>query len=333
MVFLKSKFFKIIVAWAITVIALYYAFHSVDWNELLAHLKTADKTYIILAILLTCSSYLFRARRWQFLFPEKPSISYIDSARVLILGFFMNNILPARAGEIVRAHMGSKATGLTRTLVLATVASERLLDGLALSLFFVVFSVGIGGEQISHELLYVAYFFAVAAAGVGVLIYFRESIFLIIEKLNNRLGHKAADFTLKRIKVFIDGLTPMFDKSRFGIVVLWSIFIWSIELSVYTFVALAFGVELSIAFYVLFLVVVNFSSLIPAAPGGIGVIEAVTKTVLVSVGLDAELALALVITQHLIQYLVVCIPGAIIMFTWRDRIRAVEGSGEPVAQG
>ena len=60
-----------------------------------------------------------------------------------------------------------------------------------------------------------------------------------------------------------------------------------------------YGIE----FFVIFLVTVNFSSLIPAAPGGIGVIEAVTKAVLVSVGVDPELALALVITQHVMQYL------------------------------
>ena len=78
---------------------------------------------------------------------------------------------------------------------------------------------------------------------------------------------------------------------------------------------------MEIPFYVLFMVAVNFSSLIPAAPGGIGVIEAVVKTVLVSVGIDAELALAMVITQHIMQYLVVGIPGAAIMMTWRDKLQ------------
>lgn len=312
---------KILFCWGITVLALYYAFYAADWRELWSHVKSANRFWLSGAVLLTFSSYLFRARRWQFLFPVKKCIPWIDSARVLVLGFFMNNVLPARAGELVRAHMGAKATGLTRTLVLATIASERLLDGLTLSLFFVLFSLGMGRGDLSTEILYVVYLFAFATAGVGVVLFFRESLFKMIERLNNKTEHKAATFTLQRIKVFIDGLAPLFKRNRLGIVSLWSIFIWAVELSVYTCVGLAYGVHLDVPFYVLFMVAVNFSSLIPAAPGGIGVIEAVVKTVLVSVGIDAELALAMVITQHVIQYLVVGIPGALIMFTWRDSIK------------
>ncbi len=315
---------KIILAWGITILALYYAFHSVDWTELVDHARSANKLYLFCALGLTITSYLCRGRRWQFLFPAKKSINYVDSVRVLVLGFFMNNVLPARAGELVRAHMGGKVTGLTRTLVLATIASERLLDGVTLSLFFVLFSFGLGGQELSHELLYVAYLFAAVTIGVGITLFFREKVFKKIEKFNDRIGHKAANYTLQRVKIFIEGLSPLFNRSRLLIVSLWSAFIWLVELSVYIFVGLAYGIDLDMSFFILFMVTVNFSSLIPAAPGGIGVIEAVTKTVLMSVGIGPELALAMVITQHVIQYIVVSIPGALIMFTWRNRIKEAE---------
>lgn len=321
---MAKRTLKILFCWGITFLALYYALHSTDWNEFWGHVKATDKLWLLLAVGLTGCSYVFRSRRWQYLFPERDSIGIFDSWRVLKLGFFMNNVLPARAGEIVRAHMGSKATGLTRTLVLATIASERLLDGLALSLFFVVFSLGLGKEELSTELLYVAYFFAAVSLGVGVVLFFREFIFKIIESLNERFGGKAATFTLQRLKIFIDGLAPLYKKNRIGIVSLWSVFIWLIELGVFTAVGVAYGVHMEMPFYVLFMVAVNFSSLIPAAPGGIGVIEAVVKTVLVSVGIEPELALAMVITQHFIQYMVVGIPGAAIMLTWKERINTAE---------
>ena len=68
------------------------------------------------------------------------------------------------------------------------------------------------------------------------------------------------------------------------------------------------------------MVAVNFSSLIPSAPGGIGVIEAVASAALVSIGVPRELALVMVLTQHVIQYIVVCIPGAIMTLSWRARL-------------
>jgi uncharacterized protein (TIRG00374 family) len=321
---MAKKTLKILICWGITILALYYALRSTDWGEFWSHVKEADKLWLLLAVGLTGCSYVFRSRRWQFLFPEKSVIGIFDSWRVLKLGFFMNNVLPARAGEIVRAHMGSKTTGLTRTLVLATIASERLLDGLALSLFFVIFSLGLGKEELSTELLYVAYVFAAASLAVGIILFFREPIFKFIERINGRFGGKAATYTLQRVKIFIEGLAPLFQKNRIGIIVLWSIFIWFVELGVFTAVGVAYGVHMEMPFYVLFMVAVNFSSLIPAAPGGIGVIEAVVKTVLMSVGIAPELALAMVITQHVIQYTVVGIPGAAIMLTWKEKLQEVQ---------
>jgi hypothetical protein len=319
---MTKRSLKILFCWIVTALALYYVFHSTNWVELWSHVRESNKTWLLLAVALTGFSYVCRARRWQFLFPEKKTITAFDSWRVLKLGFFMNNILPARAGELVRAHMGSKTTGLTRTLVLATIASERLLDGLTLSLLFVAFSLGLGKADLSANILYVAYLFAAVSLGVGLVLLFRDFIFRTIESLNAKFGGRMATYTLDRIKIFIDGLSPLFRKNRSGIIALWSIFIWLVELGVFISVGLAYGVHMDLPFYVLFMVAVNFSSLIPAAPGGIGVIEAVVKTVLVSVGIDPELALAMVITQHVIQYLVVGIPGAGIMLTWRDKIPA-----------
>ena len=74
----------------------------------------------------------------------------------------------------------------------------------------------------------------------------------------------------------------------------------------------------------LFLVAVNFSSLIPSAPGAIGVIEAVTTAVLMSLGVEKEHALSMVLTQHAIQYLVVGLPGVVMLFTWKKHIKDSE---------
>ena len=77
----------------------------------------------------------------------------------------------------------------------------------------------------------------------------------------------------------------------------------------------SFSADLSFLACVVFMVAVNFSSLIPAAPGGIGVIEAVATAVLVGIGIEKELALSMVITQHAIQFMMIAIPGLIIFLS------------------
>lgn len=313
--------------WAVTLAALYYAFHGVRWDILLSHLGQARLFWILLAVTFTILSYLFRSRRWQGLFP-KHVFNFPNAARVLFLGFFMNNILPARAGELVRAHMGARLGQESRTLVLATIASERLVDGLTISFMFVAFAIGIGDPNLSRELLYVAYFFGAAGIAALIVIALRQHLFQLINKISQRLNNRASNYTSARLQVFINGLTPLTAGHTVPRIVVWSLVIWGVELMVYQAVALAFSANLSLPQCVLFLVAVNFASLVPAAPAGLGVIEAIASAVLVSVGVEKELALTMVMAQHAIQYLVVGVPGAIIMFNWKKTLQSLKSEAD-----
>ncbi|RIL07454.1 MAG: hypothetical protein DCC75_10020 [Proteobacteria bacterium] len=320
--------------WVITVVALYLAFGGVDWQIIVRHLHEVDPSWLCVAFSCTCLSYLFRSRRWQDLFPEH-TLSFSAATRTLILGFFMNNILPARAGELVRAHMGSRLSGQTRTLVLATIASERLIDGLTISLMFVAFAIGLGDQNTSQNMLYVAYGFAIVAATVILTLIFRAPLFALAEKVSELIEHRASNYTLDRFQVFVNGLSPLTTISKLPVIIGWSAVVWGTELLVYISVLKAYSTEVPLAYAVLFLVAVNFSSLIPSAPGAIGVIEAIASAVLVSIGIEKEHALTMVMTQHVIQYLVVGLPGAIILLTWRKNINSAndERTGNIAARG
>lgn len=318
----KGRLIKSVLPWIITIVALYLAFRGIDWSLILSHLGDANSKFIVVAFLLTCTSYIFRSRRWQGLF-EDTHLRFQDSVRVLILGFFMNNILPARAGELVRAHLGSKVTGETRTLVLASIAIERIIDGLTISIMFVIFAFGLGDAELSRRLSYVAFAFAGITVGVIFVIAFRDKVFSFVDRVQTRFHSTATKYFTDKLQIFINGLSPMCSWDRIPALVAWSAVIWGTELLIYIFVNRAFGAGLNLAECVLFLVAVNFSSLIPAAPGGIGVIEAVSSAVLVSMGTPRELALIMVLTQHAIQYVVIGIPGAALLLTWRAKLPSV----------
>ena len=298
---MKRLVLKILLPWLVTVVALYFAFRGVDWGLLWDNATKAQPLYVLATILLTVISYILRAARWPLLFPDTP-LPLGSSYRVLVLGFFMNNILPARAGELVRAHLGAKVVGKPRTLVLATIASERLADGLTISLMFagiiMVFGQGHLDPEYATNLMYVAYLFIAVAIGVI-----------------------ASTYTLSRLKIFIHGLSPLCVPSRAFKITLWSLTIWLVELAAFACVAAALQASLSLSGTVMFLVAVNFSSLIPAAPGGFGVIELVAKSVLMSVGVaSSEQALCMVLMQHVIQYAVIGIPGAFLLSTLRSQL-------------
>jgi uncharacterized protein (TIRG00374 family) len=321
---MKRTIAKKLLPWLVTLGALYLAFRGVEWEQLWSHIRSARIEWIVVAILLTILSYWLRAARWPLLFPSV-TFPLLSSWKVLVLGFFMNNILPARAGEIVRAHLGAKVLGKPGTLVLATVASERLADGLTISIMFAsivgFFGRGKLDPDIAKNLLYVSYLFAAVAIGVIAVLSMKNTLFAIFERFLEKSDGKASKYAISRLQIFIDGLSPLRTPRKALWIACWSAVIWAVELGAFTAVTRAFGSSMPITGVVIFLVAVNFSSLIPAAPGGFGVIELIAKSVLVSVGVDSdELALSMVLAQHIIQYAVIGVPGAFLLSTLRSQL-------------
>lgn len=303
---------RMLIGFVISAGCIIWVLSSVERKELFERIQGVNPGFLTLAVLTTFVSYFLRAYRWPFFFGDKPP-EFWTSYRCLILGFFMNNMLPARIGELVRAHLGGVMSRNSRSLVLATIAGERLADGLAISLLFaVLFSVFSDPATLSegHALFYVAYLFLAAGLGVVVLLFLRQPLFGIFEHLGKLSPWHFVRYVLVRARTFIDGLEPMLRPKRFVVLALLSAGVWLVELMVYYFVSLAFNYPLGIGSLSLFLAAVNFSSLIPAGPGGIGVIEAFATTALTKIGVDRETALAMVAAQHLIQILVVGLPGA-----------------------
>jgi glycosyltransferase 2 family protein len=333
---MKRFLFRTLLPWTITVVALYLAFRGVEWDMLFSHARSVRIPFVAGAITLTVISYVLRSARWPLLCPDL-SLPFSASLRVLVLGFFMNNVLPARAGELVRAHLGAKVVGKPRTLMLATIASERLADGLMLSLMFagaiLLFGRGHLDPEYAQNLLYVAYLFVGIAVGVLTTLFFRERIYSVADSLTSKTSHRASKYALSRMQLFIHGLSPLCSLSSAARITVWTIVIWLVELGAFMCVAMAYDAHLSLFGLVLFLVSVNFSSLVPAAPGGFGVIELVAKSVLMSLGIESsELALCIVLTQHVIQYAVIGIPGAYLLSTLRSQIQDMSNGALAVSE-
>ncbi len=303
---------KLLVGLAISSFALWWVLSLTDLDKLKSSFMEANFKLILLAAVIMLLGYFLRALRWPLFF-DRSAPSLKDSWKCLIVGFFMNNILPARIGEFVRAHLGGRATGLSRSTVLATVAGERLADGLCISLIFAVFffiSSGLEDSSSAGQLFKVALLFGLAGISTILILFKREQVFVLVEKLTQIMPGTFSHYAVEKAKKFIEGLEPMLQPAKLIKISAWSIVVWLVELSVYILISKSFGLEIGLGRAALFMAAVNFSSLIPAAPGGIGVIEALATASLVSVGIEREVALSMVVVQHLIQISVVGLPGA-----------------------
>ena len=127
----RGRLAKIVLGVAVSAALLGYLFWNVDLREVGARLASTRWGFLAASVLLNLASVWVRAWRWFYLFPPGSQPTHLFNA--LMIGYMGNNVLPLRAGEIVRVYVVARR-GQRFWTTLATVVVERALDGLAVGL-------------------------------------------------------------------------------------------------------------------------------------------------------------------------------------------------------
>jgi len=283
-----------------------------DLRQTMESVRQADSGLLILGLALMVCAYVLRGARWRI---WERSISYWESLQLVLIGFMGNNVLPARLGEVLRAHCRAANTDNDRgrTAALASVAAERILDGLILSVFGLV-AIGLVhvDRRLQLTLLLVSLIFVAVTAALVFSFRHHEWLLSLILAANRKFPGHVTAFVREKTNQLIDGLLPLGTLPRMLGALSATAIIWGVEIGVcYCF---GWGVwhGMSVRMALLFLVVVNFASLLPLTMGGIGTIEVAGPLFLVSSGVPQHLALAMVLLQHAGQYSFTTITGGIL---------------------
>ena len=121
-----------VVALALAAVLLYYSLRGINWGEVWTLIAGVRKEYLGLMCVLSSSALFLRAYRWRILLSSAGKVSVSTAFWATSIGYFGNNFLPARAGELARTMMISSRAGLASAYVLTTALLERMVDALAL---------------------------------------------------------------------------------------------------------------------------------------------------------------------------------------------------------
>src|SRR5581483_1514848 len=113
-------------------VTFYFLFRNIDWNKMLEAFSQFQLVWLIPALFIYLLGYIIRGFRWVVLLSPVKKCTFKSLFPTLIIGFMANNVLPARAGEFIRAHLNGKKEGLSRSASLGTIILERLFDGMAM---------------------------------------------------------------------------------------------------------------------------------------------------------------------------------------------------------
>ena len=309
------------------------ALYRLDLKEVGSALLEANYLFVAPALLVTFCGYLLRAARWRVILLPSKEVSAGRLFPLLIIGFAVNNLLPARIGEFARAYLLGEKEGISKSLSFATVVVERILDGLTLifSLFLVSLLFALPGWGRKMGLLSVL-FFGGALAFLFLLLYGREQSSRVVKRLATPLG--LADRATQVASSFVSGAEALRHRRSIPSLALLSLLVWSCEATSYLFLTWAFPIYLSplmrVVAALFVMVVANLGVLIPSSPGYIGTFHFFAMSALAVFGAARETALSYGVVSHALQYLLVT--GLGLLFLWREnlsllRIRTEVASG------
>jgi uncharacterized protein (TIRG00374 family) len=297
---------KILLGLAVSVGLLVYVFWDVDRRAIAARLRETLWTFIALSVALNFFSLWVRARRWSYLFP--PGTHPTHLFRALMIGYMGNNVLPLRAGELVRIYVASRH-GQRFGTTFVTVVVERVLDGLAVGLIVagLLLVVPLGPEMRWSIFVFVA----LDLVGIVALVAIASApgtCRVIIETLFRRFGwlERRLQDMLGTMSEGLRGLKSAHHAVPITVcsVVIWLFFALSIWTALH---AARLDLPLAAAWSVLAFLGLGVS--LPSSPGFVGVVQAATVLALALFSVPRMEALSFSLLFHASQFLPVTAAG------------------------
>ena len=274
--------------------------NAVDLPSTWGAIRSANYTFLLIAVVLNITWLMVRAKVWQTLLKNVPS--YKDTFIATGEGYLLNNFLPFRLGELGRAFLLSRKSKLTFTEILPTIIVERIFD-LIISAAILIAAVPFVAEAEGTE--QIAYIIGGIVLFAVIALYFlarnQEWALNLFDKLTERIP-KLQKLGGGLVKSLLDGLTVFTEGWLFLRFILLMLFNWAIAIIQYTLIITAFFPQATLVWGMFGIGAAAFGGAIPALPGNIGTLDAAIAGSLNLLSGDMSTALAVALIVRLFNY-------------------------------
>lgn len=323
----------------ISAFCLFFVFRNIQFTIFFETLRSINYFYLAIAVVLQLSTIWFRAERWKYLLAPIKQLTFRHLVPATMIGFMANNILPARAGEFIRAYVIGKKERISKTSSFATIIIERICDMITLLAFLIIILLFVQFPQPSNPEAGSSLLSSASLEKVGVLsaIFiiglvtflvllkeFPEKTTTIVRKLLSLFPESLAHKVLDLLESFRLGLQVLKTGKHLFFLVLWSLSVWITATLAAWIVLWAFNLDLPFMAAMFLVVMTAFSAAIPSSPGYIGPFHyAVSRSILFFLPTFNESTTAGIATVfHLVCVAPITLAG--IFYLWRENISFAE---------
>jgi hypothetical protein len=302
----------------VTLVLLWWVLRDIEFADVWAELRHARWGWLLAAVAAATLTFPLRALRWRVLLRyEGARVPLIPVWHATAIGFMANNLL-GRAGEVARAYAARQLTGVRFTTAVASIAVERVFDGLTIvGLLLIGIAAGgfageatIGGVSVSRVATSAGLVFA-AALGVAILVVAWPAWWLrLAERIAARmLPQRWTAKVVSLLEGLIDGLSALRAPGRLAAVLAWSVVLWVVNAASFVLAFVAFGLVLPPGAALVMQGILAFAVALPSSPGFFGVFEAATFAALALYGVEQTQAVSVAIGYHISGFIPITLLG------------------------
>lgn len=297
----------------------YLAVRRVDISESLRVLGSANLLTLVAAIIVYLAAYPVRALRWRRILRAQKTLSVRQVMVPVFVGYMANNVLPARTGELYRAHFLGRRARMSRSGAVASIVVERAFDGLMLvfviSLVFFLFPredilglAALATILVALVLVAAVVLYSLAAHKThGIL---DRGLALLPDSIEARVG--------ERLKIFLRGIRAVSTLGGFLKVGAYTLCIWALEICAYSLVVTAFGISLPLGGFLLVYALAALGTALPSGPAYVGPFQYAFVLSLGVFAVSREAALAVSVAAQIALLGSVTLIGLFLL--WRDQL-------------
>lgn len=305
---------------ALSVVLLWITLRGVDLAEVWGILRASDLTLWLLGTITATIIFPLRARRWQaILAPIGGRIPVTPLWHATAIGMMLNNVFPARAGELARAYALSRERPEVRfTAAFASLAVDRLFDGVVVLALMLLATLDprfpadatILGATAASIAGSAGLFLGVVLVVLYVLVLAPNAFIGFAEGTARRVWPRMAPRVRGLLEGFVSGLAVL-RAPRLALEVLWwTILHWLTNAAAFFlgFLALDITAPFSAALFTQGLIAIGVA--FPSSPGFFGLFEAAGTAGLGLYGVPATEAVSWAIGFHILSFIPITVLGA-----------------------
>jgi len=275
-------------AYFLALACLVWVFHDIHVGQLLAAMSITNWRFVTLAVIIDILTYVLQGVRWKLLLAPVGQLSWLRSTQGIYAGLFINELVPLRLGELVRAFLVSRWLSSQFTLVLPSIIVERFLDA-----FWLAAAIGLAAILVPLPKEFIK-----AGCALGAIVLLMASLFLWLVFRNEKgLQHTAessASRVLRRVgrfaSQFAHGLRDIRTSHRILLAALLSVAMLGCQVLALWFVMLGCRIDLLLRAGTIVLLIVRLGTAIPNAPANVGSSQLFTVLALSLFGVEKTVA-------------------------------------------